>query len=155
MPKVEAVSLSSGRRAGRRGRGPRVATSLAEINVVPLVDVMLVLLVIFMVAAPMMQQGFPVRLPQSTNSKAISAPVTVTVPAAFRRDRRVQIDNEFVEFSVLDERIRQAMDAKGQKTVILAGDGTITYSELTAVMDQLKSGGVENVSLQTQPPTGE
>ena len=65
MPKLEPIP-SSGSRGGRRARGSRVTTSLAEINVVPLVDVMLVLLVIFMVTAPMIQQGFPVNLPQSS-----------------------------------------------------------------------------------------
>src|SRR5262245_52937095 len=102
MPKLEQPSTGSGRRGGRRARAGRVSTSLAEINVVPLVDVMLVLLVIFMVAAPMMTQGFQVRLPQSRQSRAVSAPVTVTVPLSFRKDRRVQIDEEMVNFDVLD-----------------------------------------------------
>ena len=63
MPKVHATGGGGG---GRRGRGSFVATSLAEINVVPLVDVMLVLLIIFMVTAPMMQQGLEVNLPQAS-----------------------------------------------------------------------------------------
>jgi len=62
MPKLEQTQQSSSRAGGRRARAARVSSSLSEINVVPLVDVMLVLLVIFMVAAPMMQQGFPVSL---------------------------------------------------------------------------------------------
>jgi biopolymer transport protein ExbD len=87
----------------------KVSTSLAEINVVPLVDVMLVLLVIFMVAAPMMQQGFAVQLPQSRQSKAIAEPITVTVPASFRQDRRVRIGNDVVSLTALPERIKQAL----------------------------------------------
>jgi biopolymer transport protein ExbD len=154
MPKLESMANGSSRRGGRRGRGTRVSSSLAEINVVPLVDVMLVLLVIFMVAAPMMTQGFAVRLPESRQSRSVTAPVTVTVPAAFRRDRRVQIDTEIVTFDLLPERIRQALDARQQKNVILAGDGAVTLSDLISVMDQLKVGGVENVSMQTQPPAG-
>jgi biopolymer transport protein TolR len=154
MPKLEPIPSAPSHKGGRRARGVRVSSSLAEINVVPLVDVMLVLLVIFMVAAPMMQQGFPVQLPESSQSRPIEAPVTVTVPTTFRRDQRVQIDDEFVSFSVLAERARQAMDARTQKSVILAGDGDITYSELMSVFDELRRGGVAEVALQTQPATG-
>jgi hypothetical protein len=83
MPKVQAhAATSSGR--GRRGRNAFVATSLAEINVVPLVDVMLVLLIIFMVTAPMLQQGLEVNLPQASRAKPVNAqPVYVTIPADF------------------------------------------------------------------------
>ena len=153
MPKVEATSNGSSRGGGRRGRGARVSSSLAEINVVPLVDVMLVLLVIFMVAAPMMQQGFPVRLPRSQRSTAASARVTVTVPATFRTDQRVQIDGQFVSYGALAERVRQAVADRPDKRVMLAGDGDITINDVVRVWDRLKEGGVEDVVLQTQPGT--
>jgi biopolymer transport protein TolR len=152
MPKLETLSNGPARLGGRRGRASRVSSSLAEINVVPLVDVMLVLLVIFMVAAPMMQQGFPVRLPQSRRSPAVNAPVTVTVPIQFRKDHKVQIGQEFVSLAVLSERVRQALESREQKTVVLAQDGDITVAEQILVMDQLRGGGVTNVSIQTQPP---
>jgi biopolymer transport protein ExbD len=154
MPKLEPMSNGASR-GGRRGRGARVSTSLAEINVVPLVDVMLVLLVIFMVAAPMMQQGFPVNLPQSSQSRAIDAPVLVTVPITFRQDRRVQLDDEFVGFNVLAERVRQAVGQSERKQVMLAGDAGVTFGDLIMVFDRLREGGVENVALQTQPTTGQ
>ncbi len=130
----------------------KVSTSLAEINVVPLVDVMLVLLVIFMVAAPMMQQGFAVQLPQSRQSRAINEPVTVTVPLSFRQDKRVRIGTDLVSLAALPERIKQALVGQSQQGVILAGDGGITLQELFAVADQLAAGGVKNVGLQSQPP---
>jgi biopolymer transport protein ExbD len=153
MPKLEPMSNGSSR-GGRRGRSHRVSSSLAEINVVPLVDVMLVLLVIFMVAAPMMHQGFPVNLPQARQSRAIDAPVLVTIPVSFRRDRRVQVDDEFVGFSVLAERVRQAVGQRERKQVTLAGDNGVTYGELIMVFDRLREAGVENVNLQTQPALG-
>ena len=91
MPKVH--DLGNGHGGGRRGRGARVSTSLSEINVVPLVDVMLVLLIIFMVTAPMMQQGLEVNLPQARRANPVTAqPIYVTVPADFSRNRIVQID---------------------------------------------------------------
>jgi biopolymer transport protein TolR len=151
MPKVMPNEPPSGHR-GRR-RGPRVSTALSEINVVPLVDVMLVLLVIFMVAAPMLQQGFPVNLPKSRQSRAVDAPLTVTVPLSFRKDQRVQLGKDFVPFNTLAERIRQEVSARSSKRVILAGDGAITYSELMMVWDKLNEGGVESVNMQTQPST--
>ncbi len=87
MPKVMAQpDANTGRRRGRR-----VTTSLSEINVIPLVDVMLVLLIIFMVAAPMMQKGVEVNLPVSRRADKLTSaePLYVTVPASYRRDRRV------------------------------------------------------------------
>jgi biopolymer transport protein ExbD len=151
MPKVEQSAVSAGRAGSRRARGVRVSTSLAEINVVPLVDVMLVLLVIFMVAAPMMQQGYKVRLPQSRRATAATAPVNVTVPLSFRRDQRVLLEKEWVPFGVLAERVRQAIDARTDKSVMLAGDGGVTLDELMAVMDRLRESGVTTVGIPTQP----
>jgi biopolymer transport protein TolR len=154
MPKLEEQQQTPGRHA-RRARSMRVSTSLAEINVVPLVDVMLVLLVIFMVTAPMMQQGFGVQLPQSTRSTAVSAPLTITVPLTFRQDNRVRVDKESVSLDVLAERVRQVLSDRLDKSVLLAGDGAVTYSELIRVFDRLKEGGVERLGLQTQPVISE
>lgn len=152
MPKLEPMQQPMGRMGGRRARAMRVSTSLAEINVVPLIDVMLVLLVIFMVAAPMMKQGFEVQLPKSTQNRAIKTqPINVTVPISFRKDRRVQLNAESVGFDVLPERIRQELSGRTSQDVVLSADGQTLYQELVNVMDQLKRGGVNNISMQTQP----
>jgi biopolymer transport protein ExbD len=143
------------RGSGRRARVMRVSTSLAEINVVPLVDVMLVLLVIFMVAAPMMKQGFPVQLPQSKESMPIKvSPVTITVPRTFRRDQRVRIDEDSVPITTLTERVRQALSSRTSKDVVLASDGDVTMQEIATVFDRLRQAGVNNIGFQTQPPIG-
>src|SRR5215510_13635210 len=99
MPKVMPNGgAQGGRRGGRRRGGASVSTTLAEINVVPLVDVMLVLLIIFMVAAPMMQQGLNVNLPQSRKAPPIAAsdPVYVTVSLTFARNHLVQLGSETI-----------------------------------------------------------
>jgi biopolymer transport protein ExbD len=151
MPRLE-TSASSGGRSNRR-RGTRVSTALAEINVVPLVDVMLVLLVIFMVTAPLMQQGLEVNLPQSRRSRVVTAePIYVTVPAKFRQDGLVQLGNESLPLSVLPERVRQALQSTSTKSVFLRADGNLLYSDVVKITDALKSAGVEQVAMATQPP---
>ncbi|MEO6222589.1 MAG: biopolymer transporter ExbD [Vicinamibacterales bacterium] len=153
MPKVEQVSMAGGR--GRRGRSQRVSTSLAEINVVPLVDVMLVLLIIFMVSAPMMQQGFGVRLPQSRTPQPIAAePVYVTVPLGFARDKVVLLGQTRIGIRFLAERVSQELKGRPTRDVYVGGDGQITLQELITVMDTLKTGGVDRVMIATAPPDG-
>lgn len=154
MPKLEPMQQPPSRSGGRRSRVMRVSTSLAEINVVPMVDVMLVLLVIFMVAAPMMTQGYGVQLPQSRQSKPIGEPVVVSVPTSFRGDQRVRLNAELVRLSVLPERLKQLLSGQLQQNVLLAGDGAVTWQEIVTVFDALQEAGVKNVGLQTQPATG-
>lgn len=145
MPKV-MPQPSAGESRGRRGR--RVSSTLAEINVVPLVDVMLVLLIIFMVAAPMLQRGVEVNLPQARNTAKMSEQRTyVTVPLSYRTDRRVFIDDESVPVDVLAERMRQVMLTKEDKEVFLRGDGQVQIQELMEVFDRLKDGGIERVGI--------
>jgi biopolymer transport protein ExbD len=145
MPKVmPQPSANEGR--GRRGR--RVATTLSEINVIPLVDVMLVLLIIFMVAAPMMQRGVEVNLPQSRQTQKMSeVRMYVTVPTTYRKDKRVFLDDESVPSDVLAERIRQAMVGKEQQEVFLRGDAEVMLQDLMDVFGQLKAGGIERVGI--------
>ena len=155
MPKVQQNG-SSGSGRGRRARGARVSTSLAEINVVPLVDVMLVLLIIFMVAAPMMQQGLNVNLPQQRKAPAMppaADPIYVTVPVSFGTNRLVQIGNESIRLEVLAERIRQRVQQREDKQVFLRSDGQVTMQHIMDVMDRLKDGGVEKVGLVSRPAT--
>jgi biopolymer transport protein TolR len=152
MPKVQQIG-NGGNGRTRRGRGARVTTVLSEINVVPLVDVMLVLLIIFMVTAPMMQQGLNLNLPQARRATAVTAePIYVTVPLAYRTTRVVQIDKDEVRVDILNERIKQALLMRSDKSVFLRGDGGVTLQELMQVMDKLKEGGVEKVGIVSRPP---
>jgi biopolymer transport protein TolR len=150
MPKVLSSAPNAG---GRHQRGRRVAPTLSEINVVPMVDVMLVLLIIFMVAAPMLQRGVEVNLPVAGRSTEISSErVFLDVPKSFSDDRRVFIDKEPIRIDILAERIRQLMLTRTDKTVYLRGDGGITYQELMDVIDGLKDGGIQNIGMITELP---
>jgi biopolymer transport protein TolR len=150
MPKVQPAGEST---PGRLGRGRRVASSLAEINVVPLVDVMLVLLIIFMVTAPMIQRGIDVNLPIARRSEQIANErVFVSVPLAYRQDHVVYLGDEKIHAEVLQERIRQKMETRTDKQVYLRGDGGVQYQELMEIMDRLKAGGVMTVGLVTKLP---
>jgi biopolymer transport protein TolR len=121
--------------------------------VVPLVDVMLVLLIIFMVTAPMMQQGYGVTLPESRQSQPTeSTPISVTITADFARTGVVRLGDEEVRLALLSERVRQALESRTDKNVYLRGDGAVTLQELTRVFDLLKAGGVVNVGIATQQP---
>ena len=132
-----------------------MSTSLAEINVVPLVDVMLVLLIIFMVTAPMIQRGIDVNLPVSTRSNQIASErVFVSVPAAYRQSRIVYLDSEPIHVEVLQERVRQRMEPRSEKDkeVYLRGDAGLLYQDLVNVIDLLKAAGVRNVGLVNKLP---
>src|SRR5215510_534362 len=132
MPKVLPSAPTPG--GGRLTRGRRVSTTLAEINVIPLVDVMLVLLIIFMVAAPMLQRGVEVNLPVARQTQRMNDErVYVTVPLTYRKDRRIYLDDEALPIDVLAERVRQSMLSKGQRELYLRSDGAVSMQEVLEV----------------------
>ena len=150
MPKIHSPESGGG---NRRSRGPRVASALSEINVVPLVDVMLVLLIIFMVTAPMMQQGLAVNLPQARRADPLKGqPVYVTIPAAFSRTKRLNIGQDEIGIEALAERVRQALLTRDDKSIFLRMDASVTAQDIMTVTDRLKEAGVEKVGFSTQPP---
>ena len=155
MPKVQQNG-NGGSGRGRRARGARVSTALAEINVVPLVDVMLVLLIIFMVAAPMMTQGMPVNLPQARKANPTTATtLTVTIPSDFGKTNLVQInDDNPVHANILTERMRQELETRADKSVFIRADAGVTMQQFLSVTDKLKDAGVEKVAISTRPVGG-
>jgi biopolymer transport protein ExbD len=150
MPKVIASAPNAG---GRHQRGRRVGPTLAEINVIPLVDVMLVLLIIFMVAAPMLQRGVEVSLPVASRAQDIASErIFVDVPLSFGKDRRVFLGKESVSLDVLPERVRQLMLNRTDKQVFLRIDGRLNVQHQLDVFDELKAGGVRDVGIVTDVP---
>ena len=151
MPKLgPAVSTAS----ARSGRGRRVMTSLAEINVVPLVDVMLVLLIIFMVAAPMIQRGIDVKLPQSRRATSVTGErVEITLPDSIRQVGIVFVGKQRVKLTDLQEIVRQKMESSATKEVFLRGDSSVQYQDLMNVIDALKAAGVQSIGMVARMPS--
>lgn len=146
---VTSVKPQAGGSGGRRrGRGKRGAQPMSEINVTPFVDVMLVLLIIFMVAAPLLTVGVPVELPK-TAADALPGeeeePLTVTVAA----DGRVMIQTTDVAAEELIPRLRAIAAERASDQVFLRADGGIPYARVMEVMGALNAGGFSNIGLVT------
>lgn len=142
---VQQPSGGGGRR--RRARGGK-ARPMAEINVTPFVDVMLVLLIIFMVAAPLLTVGVPVELPK-TAAGALEGeseePLSVTITA----DGRVQIQTSDVPRDQLVSRLRAIAEERSSARVFLRADGAVPYGDVMQVMGALNAGGFSDVGLVT------
>ncbi|MFD3191698.1 protein TolR [Sedimentitalea sp. HM32M-2] len=136
----------NGERRRRRGRGR--ARPMSEINVTPFVDVMLVLLIIFMVAAPLLTVGVPVQLPKTAANALPSdseEPLTVTITAS----GEVQIQTTPTDRSELVNKLRAISAERDSDRVFLRADGSIPYESVMQVMGALNAGGFSNVGLVT------
>ena len=128
----------------RRGR----FTALAEINVTPMVDVMLVLLIISMVAAPMLERGITLELPATkTASEITEARVVVSVD----RNGGIRINDRPVHPELLQDQMRALAASRPGETVFLRADKLLPYGEVLLVMDKIRIGGIQRVSLVTVP----
>ena len=128
---------------------------MSEINVVPYIDVMLVLLVIFMVAAPLMTQGIKVQLPS-----AISDPISIEDPSQFltvsitesgEYSLDVAGEESSLELTALVTAVAKVVTSNPDVKVLIEGDAAVPYGVVITLMDQLQQAGIENVGLITQP----
>ncbi len=122
---------------------------MAEINVTPLVDVMLVLLVIFMVTAPMMQQGVQVNLPKA-DTKAMT-PVEESVVVSVDKSGKVFIDKDEVPAADLRKRLSAMFVSRAKKEVFLKADAGVPYGEVVRTMADIKGAGIERLGMVTEP----
>jgi biopolymer transport protein TolR len=120
---------------------------MAEINMTPLIDVMLVLLIIFMVAAPMLTTGVDVNLPESRTGKSLeSEALTVTLA----RDGRLQFEKRYVEEGMLKKLLREQASAGRKRPVMVRADHNIPYGRVIAVVDAIREAGFTQVGFVTQ-----
>ncbi len=140
-----AISLGN----GSSGDAETVYKPMAEINITPLVDVMLVLLIIVMVAAPLMMAGVPLELPKTTAARvsATKKPMVVTLGP----DGRVQIRDEFVDRTALTSRLQAVRAQEGDTVVYVRADKKSAYGEVMALLGQVGQSGYGRVSLLSQP----
>ena len=140
--------MKSGGGGGRRRRGHKKPAMMAEINVTPFVDVMLVLLIIFMVAAPLLTVGVPLELPK-TQAKSVQMeqeePLTVSVQA----DGTISLQNSTIAEEELLPKLQAVATERQDDKIFLRADGTIPYERVVQVMGALNAGGFNNIVLVT------
>lgn len=132
----------------------RHRTHLAEINVVPYVDVMLVLLVIFMVSAPLLTQGFEVDLAR-VQSKPVALPDPVVVSVLADKTYRINIGQspqQAASAQTIATRLKTVLAHNPELAVLIEGDARVPYGEVLTLLGILQSSGIHNVGLVTQPP---
>jgi biopolymer transport protein TolR len=124
----------------------------SDINVTPLVDVMLVLLIIMMLIAPMLQKGVPVNLPLADNTVDKPETQTQTVVAVDSRDG-FWVDGLQVDKRDLGTRVKKVLEDKAERVVLIKGDAEASYSAIMYAMDDLRKAGIEDIGLITDPKT--
>jgi len=131
----------------------REGTTIAQINVTPLVDVMLVLLVIFMVTAPIIQQGVQVNLPQArTNAiTGTEEPLVVTVA----KNGKIYLNDNAVSLAELGQKLRAIKKLKADKQVNLRADQDVRYGAVMKTIAEIKQAGIEKLGMVTRPPSEE
>lgn len=129
--------------------GDRDEDVLADINVTPLVDVMLVLLIIFMITAPMLHQGIEVALPRA-DAEPLPMRVDDPLVLSVNRDGLVYVQEEPIHPTQLMERLKPLVAARGDDTVFLKGDRELPYGSIMEVLDILHQGGIQHVGMVTE-----
>ena len=126
----------------------RTRSSLAEINITPLVDVVLVLLIIFMLTAPILQSGIEVDVPKTRTVKEITEERLVI---SIDKSQRVFLGNDPININQIAERLRQKVRDPEHQSIFLRADQNVPFGAFATVMDSVKQAGITNVSIVTQP----
>lgn len=128
----------------------RVYTALSDINVTNLVDVVLVLLIIFMIAAPMLQSGIELNLPKTeATQRDLGEGVVVSITKA----NKIFVDDKITSLDKLEERLRRTLTSKSAQSVYLRADATVPYGLVVKVVGLVKGMGIKNLGLVVEPET--
>ena len=119
--------------------------SKSEPNVVPLCDILLVLLIIFMVITPILQKGIDIKLPETTTAGTDSGPVANTgaVVLTMESDRTLKINQDPIELNLLENRLRDIYQIRQDKTIFIRADETLPYKDVLSIIDIAKGAGIE------------
>lgn len=139
---------SAGGSGGRRGRGRSRKGAISEINVTPLVDVMLVLLIIFMVAAPMMTVGVPVDLPQTSASALNSETQPITI--SINSEGKIYLQETEIAAAEIQEKLQAISTTGYNERIFVRADSVSTYGVVADVMARIQGAGFKNIGLVTQ-----
>ena len=126
----------------------RTESSLSDINVTPFVDVVLVLLVIFMITAPVLQSGVEVAVPKTRTVKEISEERLVI---SIDRQQRVYLGNDAININQIGARLREKIRDPERQSIYLRADENVPFGAFATVMDAVKQAGISNVSIVTEP----